>query len=69
MVDREITAAEVRILLIWRERVAEATCGALAELRAIGSNPSALLQRLPGGSLSPLELPQPASGQPQDEAA
>lgn len=67
--EPEITAAQVRIVLTWRERVAVATCEALAELRQSGCDPDALLQRLPSGSLSPLGLPRQASERSQDEAA
>lgn len=44
--DPEMTAAEVRILLIWRERMVDATRDALLELRHEGLDPASTLQRL-----------------------
>jgi hypothetical protein len=56
--DPEITAAEVRIILVWRETMIVATREALAALREEGSDPTVLLSRLhPAGHAMPVPLP------------
>lgn len=63
--EPEITAAEVRILLIWREQMVDATRAAMDALESVGCDPTETLARLHdavdrGPGLLPL---------PRDEAA
>ena len=63
--EREITAAEVRILLTWRERMVDATREAMDELESVGCDPTATLARLHDAvDHGPGLLPHP-----RDEAA